>query len=299
MRVAVTTPAATDPVAVGEVRQWLNVQSNVTEDDAVLRQLMREATDYLENYCNRFITTQTVTVYLDADEIEDVIHLPCVPLISVSSIVTTDDDGTATTVAATNYQVRAGENPRVSLTQSGSWPTDVRDYDGMAITCSVGSNGSVVPFTLFRPTNSTSTQLDDLTISGTFTGTVRTTLEIRIDTAATPDVWKFRKLTWNSNDVKTVSAWSSGVNISGVAQTVADGLSATWVATTGHTDESVWQVDLYEVIPRRIKMLLKALVMQFYMSKGRGVTETVSGQLIGMPNHLRHMLDSLRVTPWV
>ena len=47
------------------------------------------------------------------------------------------------------------------------------------------------------------------------------------------------------------------------------------------------------------KMLLKALVMQFYMSKGRGVTETVSGQLIGMPNHLRHMLDSLRVTPWV
>ena len=299
MRVAVETPAATDPVAVGEVRQWLNMQSNVTEDDTVLRQLMREATDYLENYCNRFILTQTVVVYLDADEIEDVIHLPCVPLVSVESIVTTDDDGDETTVTATEYQVRAGENPRVSLTQSGSWPTDVRDYDGMAITCSVGANGDVVPFTLFRPTNSTSTQLDDLTISGTFTGTVRTTLEIRIDTAATPDVWKFRKLTWNSNDVKTVSAWSSGVNISGVAQTVADGLSATWVATTGHTDESVWQVDLYEVIPRRIKMLLKALVMQFYMSKGRGVTETVSGQLIGMPNHLRHMLDSLRVTPWV
>jgi uncharacterized phiE125 gp8 family phage protein len=275
------------------------MQSNVTEDDTVLRQLMREATDYLENYCNRFILTQTVVVYLDADEIEDVIHLPCVPLVSVESIVTTDDDGDETTVTATEYQVRAGENPRVSLTQSGSWPTDVRDYDGMAITCSVGANGDVVPFTLFRPTNSTSTQLDDLTISGTFTGTVRTTLEIRIDTAATPDVWKFRKLTWNSNDVKTVSAWSSGVNISGVAQTVADGLSATWVATTGHTDESVWQVDLYEVIPRRIKMLLKALVMQFYMSKGRGVTETVSGQLIGMPNHLRHMLDSLRVTPWV
>jgi hypothetical protein len=169
----------------------------------------------------------------------------------------------------------------------------------MAITCSVGSNGTVVPFTSFRPTSATSTQLNDLTISGTFTGTTRTTYEIKIDSAGTPDVYKYRKLTWNANETKTVTAWSSGANITGSAQTIADGLSATWVATTGHTDESVWQVDLYEVLPRRIKMLLKALVMQFYLTKGRGVSETVSGQLIGMPNHLRHMMDSLRVTPWV
>lgn len=300
MRTVVSTAAATDAVSVGEVRQWLNVQDNVTQDDEAIRQVIRETVDYLEHYCNRYFLTQTVTVYLDADEITDVIHLPCVPLISVSSIVTTDDDGTATTVGSTNYQVRAGENPRIALTQSGQWPTDARDYDAMAITCLVGSNGAVVPYLSFIPTNSTTTQLDDLTVSGTFTGTARTTYEVKINTAATPDTWKYRKLTWNANDVKTVTAWSSGANITGAAQTLGDGLSLTWVATTGHTANSEWRVDLYETMPRRFKMLLKGMTLHHYKSKGRGLDlETVSGQMVGIPNQLRSMMDSFRVYPWV
>lgn len=299
MRTVVTTAAATDPVSVGEVRQWLNVQANVTEDDDAIRDVVRETTDYLEHWCNRYFLTQSVTVYLDANEITDVIHLPCVPLVSVTSIVTTDDDGDTTTVGSTNYQVRGGENPRISLTQSGSWPTDARDYDGMAITCVVGSNGNVKPFVKYVPAGSTTAQLDDLSISGTFTGTVRTTYEVKIESTGTPDVMKFRKHTWDSDDIKTTTAWSSGANITGAAQLLGDGLSATWAATTGHTDEDMWTVDLFEVMPRRFKMLFKGLVLHHYMGKGRGVTETVSGQLIGVPNQLRSMMDSYRVTPWV
>ena len=300
MRTVVTTAPTSDPVSVGEVRQWLNFMQNVSEDDDAVRQVIRETVDYVEHYCNRYISTQTVTVYLDGDEVESVIHLPCVPLVSVDSIVTTDDDGDETTVAATEYQVRAGENPRINLTQSGDWPTDARDYDAMAITCVVGSNGDVVPYTTFKPTNSTTTQLNDLTVSGTFTGTAKTTYEVKIDTAATPDVWKFRKRTWDGNDVETVTAWSSGANISGAAQTLGDGLSVTWDATSGHTDESQWRIDLYEVIPRRFRMLLKGLILHHYLSKGRGLDfETVSGQMVGIPNQLRNMMNSYRVEPWV
>jgi hypothetical protein len=242
-------------------------------------------------------------VYLDADEIQSTIHLPCVPLVSVSSIVTTDDDGTDTTVNATNYQVRAGENPRITLTQSGSWPTDARSYDSMAITCTVGSNGNTVAFVAFEPTLQTTTELDDLTIGGTFTGTLRTKFEIKIDSIGTPDVFKFRKLTWDTDGVLTTGAWSSGANITGAAQTLSDGVTATWAATTGHTDESSWTVDYYERVYRRtpgdLDQLYLGLVTHFYLTKGRGVDETLSGQLIGIPNHLRLMAQSLRVQPWV
>ena len=299
MRAVVTTPAVWPPVSLAEVRRWLNFVSNVTEDDLVIEQLIDETVSYLENYCNRYFVTQTVTVYLDSNEICDTIHLPCVPLVSVSSITTTDDDGDTTLVASTNYQVRAGENPRITLTASGAWPTDIRDYDGVAIVCIVGANGHKVPHVGFTPTNQTTTQLDDLTAGGTFTGTVRTTIEVKIDSTGAPDVFKFRKKTWDADGVMTVTAWSSGANITGAAQTLVDGVTATWAATTGHTDESKWTIQPYEILPPRVRMLLKGLVLHFYLSKGRGVSETVSGQVIGMPYQFQSMMDGLRVTPWV
>jgi len=299
MRTVTTTPAATTPVALAEVRSWLNMEPSIRTDDLVLEQLIDETIDYLQQQTNRYILTQTATVYLDSDEIQSEIHLPCVPLVSVSSVKTTTDAGVESTVTSTNYQVRAGENPRITLTQSGAWPTDVRDYDGMAVACVMGYDGDVIPYVGFKPTNQTTTQLDDLLVSGTFTGTVRTTYEIKIDSAGTPDVMKFRKITKNAYGVKTTTAWSSGVNITGAAQLIGDGLSVTFGATTGHTDESQWAVELYEVLPPRIRMLFKALMMQFYLTKGRGTTETVSGQVIGIPYHIQAQIESLRLCPWV
>jgi len=42
-------------------------------------------------------------------------------------------------------------------------------------------------------------------------------------------------------------------------------------------------------------MLLRGLVLHHYMSKGRGIVETVSGQLISVPRQLELMVQSLRV----
>jgi hypothetical protein len=273
--------------------------AGITEDDVVIENLIDEVTNYLETYTNRYILTQSVTVYLDSDEMKSEIYLPCVPLVSVTSITTTDDDGSDTVVNSTNYQVRAGENPRITLTQSGSWPTDARTYDGMAIVCVVGSNGSVLPAVGFEPTSTTVAESDDLVAGGTFTGTSKTSFEVKIEDIGSPDTFKNRKITRDGDGVKTVGDWSSETNITGSAQDLDDGITATFGSTTNHTIGSVWNIQLYERIPRRIKMLIQGLVVHFYMSKGRGINETVSGQLIGLPHQLRSMMDSLRVTPWV
>jgi hypothetical protein len=267
----------------------------IVAEDALIEDLIAEAYDYLETETNRKMLGQTWKLTLDESEVSSVIRLPLVPLVSVSSIVTTDDDGDETTVAATNYQVRGGENPRIVLTDDGEWPTDMRDYDSMVITCVCGYGGSVLPFVGFVPGDHVSPGLNDLSAGGTFTGTVRTYFDVEINEEATPDTFKWRKTTRDSDGIKTVAAWSAGVAITGAAQALADGVTVKFAATTGHSDGDAWRVEMYESLPGRIRYAMKGIVLHIYTTKGRGVDQTVSGQLIGMPYQLRHMIDSLRV----
>jgi hypothetical protein len=227
--------------------------------------------------------------------VSDTIRVPLVPLRSVSSIVTTDDDAVTTTVSATYYSVRIGENPRITLTDIGEWPTDMRDYNSMAITCVCGYGLSTIPFVGFKPSATTAPGLTDLVAGGTFTGTARTVFEIKLASIATPDTFNWRAVTVDRYGQRTYGAWTSGVAITGLAQTLSSGITVTFGATTGHTVNDEWTVQLYERLPDRVRLALKALIIYFYTTKGRGVTETVSGQLVGLPNSVRDLMDSLRV----
>jgi len=298
MQLTLTTAPTTDPVTLAEVRTWLNMTPGIVEDDGVIEDLIDTAYDELEAFTNRRFLEQTWTLTLDWSEVSSDIRLPLVPLVSVSSIKTTDDDGDVTTVTSTNYQVRAGVNPRIVLTDSGEWPTDARNYDSMAIACVCGYGGDVVPFTGWVPASTTAPGLNDLTAGGTFTGTARTLFEIVLASTGTPDKINWRKITRDANGVKTYGAWTSDVSVTGAAQTLSDGITVTFAATTGHTASDKWTVQLYEVLPERVRLALKGLVLFFYSTKGRGIQETVSGQLIGLPRQLERRIDSLRVEAW-
>ena len=139
MKLTRTVAPATDPVSLSEARTWLNMQSGVTADDAVISTRIDEVTAYLElRLCGRKLISQTWTVELDEDEIADEITLPILPLISVTSINTYDNAGVETLVASSNYQVLDGDESMVVLTSTGEWPTDVRDYRAMKITAVFG-----------------------------------------------------------------------------------------------------------------------------------------------------------------
>jgi uncharacterized phiE125 gp8 family phage protein len=301
MQLTLVTAPATDAVTLAEVRQWLNITPGLTEEDAALETLIDEIYDYIEKQTNRKILTQTWKVTLDANEISDTIRLPLVRSVSMSSdaIVTTDDAGDDTTVASTNYRLRAGENPRIVLTRNGSWPTDMRDHDSMAITVVCGYNGDVIPYPGWVPASTTSTStLNDMTAGGTFTGTAKTLFEVEIDAVANPDTIQWRKTTRDANGVKTIGSWTTGVAITGSSQTLTDGTSVTFAATKGHALGDGWTVQLYERLPLEVKLALKGMILHFYQTKGRGVSETVSGQLVSTPRVLQHLIDSLRVVPW-
>lgn len=75
--------------------------------------------------------------------------------------------------------------------------------------------------------------LNDLTVSGTYTGSLNATYVVVIDAEGTPDTFK-----WSNDGGDTYEA--TGVAITGSAQTLEKGISVTFAATTGHTNTESW-----------------------------------------------------------
>lgn len=81
----------------------------------------------------------------------------------------------------------------------------------------------------------TGTGLDDLTGAGTFTGSAPLKYRIQIDAEGTPDTFK-----WSTDGGATWTAET--VAITGAAQTLSNGITVTFAATTGHTLGDYWDV---------------------------------------------------------
>jgi uncharacterized phiE125 gp8 family phage protein len=79
--------------------------------------------------------------------------------------------------------------------------------------------------------------------------------------------------------VATLTGWPSVRTYEGLVLTVV----------VGYADP--------ESIPADITQLLRGLVSFAYSSKGVGILETVSGQLIGIPRELQRQINKLRIVP--
>lgn len=86
----------------------------------------------------------------------------------------------------------------------------------------------------------TGSGLDDATSGGTFTGTADERYEILIDATGTPDTFKWRKVCKTVGSA--VCSYTSGVSITGGAQTLSEGVTVTFAATTGHTLSDKWEI---------------------------------------------------------
>jgi len=76
--------------------------------------------------------------------------------------------------------------------------------------------------------------LNDMSSGGTYTGARTAVFQIEIDATGSPDTFRWKK---------DKGAFTSGVAITGAAQTLQDGLTVTFGATTGHTLNDKWFID--------------------------------------------------------
>ena len=75
--------------------------------------------------------------------------------------------------------------------------------------------------------------LDDATSGGVYTGTSTVIFEVEIDAEGDPDTFKWKK---------GAGAYTTGIVITGAAQTLSDGVTITFAAVTGHTLADKWNI---------------------------------------------------------
>lgn len=80
--------------------------------------------------------------------------------------------------------------------------------------------------------------LNDATLTGACTDLTATTFTVTVDGTGTPDTFKWRKGS---------GSWTTGVAMTGAAQSLSDGVSVTFGATTGHTLADSWSFNAASV----------------------------------------------------
>jgi len=146
----ITTAPANEPLDAAETISYLRLDSGV--DTTLVNNLIQAARFWCEDYTNRTLLSTTFTLSLDSIGEVDVplkegmytgysqpskinyIELPRSPIQSVTHIKSYADDNTATTLATSNYYEDLVREPaRIVLRDGGSWPTDLRNANGIEV----------------------------------------------------------------------------------------------------------------------------------------------------------------------
>lgn len=140
----VVTPSTCEPLTSSEAKAWLRLSSDDTTNDAIVDALNTAARKRIEQRTGRFFYQTTVDLRLDeCPGSTGVIRIPSAPLVSVTSITSYNSTDGETVMSSSDYTVDTASEPgRIALRDAGSWPTDLRAIDGVAVRCVVGYSSS-------------------------------------------------------------------------------------------------------------------------------------------------------------
>jgi len=160
----VTTAPQDEPLSSAETISYLRIDANV--DTTLIDSLIKAARFWAEDYTNRTLLNTVYTLSLDSIGYHDVpikegmytgaykvpymnyIELPRSPVSAVAHVKSFDDANNVSTLAASNYYVDTARVPaRIVLRDSGTWPTDLRNANGIEVeyTAGYGSARSAIP----------------------------------------------------------------------------------------------------------------------------------------------------------
>ena len=161
--VTVTTAESTDLISVTEIKRQLRIATSDSTHDTILAVMRDSAISIAKEYLNRSLVNRTLKLSLDTIPYqEDILpnkegittgpyitqrkrelSLPFSPLVSVTSVITYDDDDTATTMATSKYYVdTASAIGRVVLRTGETWPDMLRVANAMEVTYVAGYGAS-------------------------------------------------------------------------------------------------------------------------------------------------------------
>lgn len=141
MRSVVVTAPVIEPLTVAQGKRYARDDAY---DESLMADFIRAARAKVELDTGLALLTQTRDVLIDVVP-GDVIQLPAQskPLQSVTSVKTIDTDGDTNTLATDQYLVDTASG-RISLSQSGVWPSDLRTFQPWVIRIVAGWTSSML-----------------------------------------------------------------------------------------------------------------------------------------------------------
>lgn len=145
----ITAPSV-EPVTLAEAKAYLRVDSDLTEDDALIGMMIKAARQHGETLTQRSFITQSWRLTLDGEPCGPV-RLERGPVSAVTSIQYLDMAGalqTITNPAAPEWAiVLAGEDARLGVGFGQVWPQVLPQIGSVRInyTSGYGANGAAVP----------------------------------------------------------------------------------------------------------------------------------------------------------
>lgn len=150
MPLTIVTEPTIEPITLEEAEDHLRLSETSTgAEDTVIREYIKAARRYCEQFQNRAYLEQTWDLWLEDWPSGDYIVLPRPPLVSVSYVYYYGTGGTANTMTAGNYYVDTDHEPgRVALEYGETWPSEtLRPGHGVNVrfVAGYGSMPSYVP----------------------------------------------------------------------------------------------------------------------------------------------------------
>lgn len=138
MGIRIVTPPQEEPVSLAEIKTQLRVDHS--DEDVDLDAYIKAVRQTLEEQLSTAIMPQTLELVMDAWPHGRELWLPRAPLISVESIIYTDEEGNETPLDNDAYLVDAVSKPgRVVLKRDQSWPAaTLQEVNGIVVTFQAG-----------------------------------------------------------------------------------------------------------------------------------------------------------------
>lgn len=139
-----TVEPASEPITIDEATAQMRLE--ISDDDVLINGLIVAARNYVEEYLQRALITQTWRLTLDDWYVWE-IRLPRPPLLAISSITYLDTGGTVQTLSSSIYRVSTDSQPGVVVPEWGEvWPPIRNQVDAIKITYTAGyGDASDVP----------------------------------------------------------------------------------------------------------------------------------------------------------
>ena len=119
----VTVAPTTLPLTVNEVKEHLRLDIDDKTQDALLKVLIRAATDYAEKYTKKDFITRTYETLRDS--FTDSLEIRRSPLQSVTKVEYLQDGSFVTVSADIYFATNSNTFSRLTLKAGQAWPTDI------------------------------------------------------------------------------------------------------------------------------------------------------------------------------